>query len=183
MAVISILFKSQFKSRIGLVHYIWRDTGKKNKIIFLSLDKNSYMHFLSTIRSCPESTGDIEIKEKKSFGIEGQVIDYLEGRSKKMGLEPEFISGTGFEKKVWLAALRVPFGETASYSEIARLSGHAGAHRAAGTALGKNPVMMVVPCHRIIKSNGDIGGFSGGKGIKETLLKLEDNEIAGKKVL
>ena len=177
-----ILFKNLFKSRIGMVYYLWRDIGKGTKIIFLSLGKNSCRVFLDRAVSSRDD-GSIEIKEKRSPGVEGQVGDYLEGRSKRMDLEPEFISGSGFEKKVWLAAFSVPFGETASYSEIARLSGHEGAHRAAGTALGKNPVMIVVPCHRIIKSNGDIGGFSGGKGIKEILLKLEDNEVIGKKVL
>lgn len=177
-----ILFKNLFKSRIGIVYYLWRDAGKRTKIIFLSLNKNSRRVFLDRVVSS-RNAGSIEIKEKRSPEIEDQVGNYLEGRSNRMDLEPEFISGSGFEKKVWLAAFSVPFGETASYSEIAMLSGHEGAHRATGTALGKNPVMIIVPCHRIIKINGDIGGFSGGKGIKETLLKLEDNEVIGKKVL
>ncbi len=178
-----VLFKSEFSTWIGRMYYLWRDAGEKKKIIFLGTGKGELGHFIARAASGPEGTGSIEIIEKKSLEIEGKITDYLEGRSKKLGLEPEFISGSEFERGVWLAVFRVPFGETASYGQIARLSGHGRAYRAAGTALSKNPVMLVVPCHRIIKSNGDVGSFSGGMGIKEALLRFEDIEITGQKVL
>ncbi len=178
-----VIFKSEFKTWIGQMYYLWRDSGVKKKIIFLGTGKGTCSRFTAGLASGPEGTGSIGIIEKKSFEIERGVTDYLEGRSKELGLEPEFISGSEFERSVWLAVFSIPFGETASYGQIARLSGHGRAHRAAGTALSKNPLMLVVPCHRIIKSDGNVGSFSGGMGIKEALLRFEGSEIIGQKVM
>ncbi len=82
-------------------------------------------------------------------------------------------NGTPFQQAVWLAARKVPWGKTCSYGEVARAAGRPKAFRAAGAALGANPVPIIVPCHRIIGANGRLTGFSGGHAWKETLLGLE----------
>jgi methylated-DNA-[protein]-cysteine S-methyltransferase len=79
----------------------------------------------------------------------------------------------GFYRKVLRATSRLPFGVTATYGEIAARAGSARAHRAAGTALGNNPLPIVVPCHRIIRSGGDPGSYGGGPELKRWLLELE----------
>jgi methylated-DNA-[protein]-cysteine S-methyltransferase len=85
-------------------------------------------------------------------------------------LAPE---GTTFQQAVWKGLLEIPYGETISYGELARRIGHPGAVRAVGAANGQNPIAIVVPCHRVIGSNGELTGYGGGLAIKETLLALE----------
>jgi len=86
-----------------------------------------------------------------------------------------FLAGTEFERKVWNKLASVPYGETISYKKLAELIGHSGACRAVGSALRKNPLMLAVPCHRVIRSNGNIGKFSGGEKVKRFLLNLENS--------
>ena len=81
--------------------------------------------------------------------------------------------GTEFEKNVWNALLKVPYGKTKSYTDIAIDIGKPNSFRAVANACGKNPILLFIPCHRIISKNGDLGGFSYGIDIKEKLLNLE----------
>ncbi len=82
--------------------------------------------------------------------------------------------GTAFQRKVWKAIARIPFGKVKTYGEIAREIGSPNAARAVGAACGANPLPLFVPCHRVVASNGALGGFSGGLGIKKKLLRLEN---------
>ncbi|WP_430539429.1 methylated-DNA--[protein]-cysteine S-methyltransferase [Listeria rocourtiae] len=100
------------------------------------------------------------------------IVGYLTGMQHDFGL-PVDISGTPFQEAVWKALLAIPYGETRTYSEIANLIGKPKAVRAVGTAIGVNPVLMVVPCHRVIGKNGNITGYRGGIAMKERLLQLE----------
>ena len=86
---------------------------------------------------------------------------------------PSYISATEFEREVWAAASAIQEGETRSYSWIAKRIGAPKAFRAVGNALRKNPLPFLIPCHRVVRKDGDIGGFSGGKGMKKMLLKIE----------
>lgn len=81
--------------------------------------------------------------------------------------------GTDFEQRVWDAAMAIPFGETVTYAEIAEIIGQPGAARAVGNALGANPLLLVVPCHRVVPSAGGIGGFAAEAWRKEWLLAFE----------
>ena len=81
--------------------------------------------------------------------------------------------GTDFQKMVWKMLLKIPYGKTASYKDVAEMIGHRGAARAVGAACGKNPVPIIVPCHRVISSDGGLGGYSGGLRMKKMLLRLE----------
>lgn len=85
----------------------------------------------------------------------------------------EDLPGTPFMHKVWSALLEIPFGETRSYSDIAERAGHPKAVRATGTAIGRNPIAFLIPCHRVLAKDGSIGGFAWGVGIKRKILKWE----------
>ena len=105
-----------------------------------------------------------------------QVIAFLEGELREFKLDLDWQLIGGFHREVLQATTRIPWGETASYGEVAALAGRPGAARAAGTALSKNPIALIVPCHRIIKSDGTTGGYGGGAAgtaLKQRLLDLE----------
>ena len=101
-----------------------------------------------------------------------QVTAYLEGRLQVFNL-PLDMAGTSFQRSVWQALLTVPFGRTASYQQMADAVGNPKAVRAVGAANGKNPVSIIVPCHRIIGKNGSLTGYGGGIWRKEWLLRHE----------
>jgi methylated-DNA-[protein]-cysteine S-methyltransferase len=98
---------------------------------------------------------------------------YFKGDLKEFNQKIKFISGTAFEQRVWLALKEIPYGETRSYKWIAEKIACPKAVRAVGQALGKNPLPIILPCHRVIASDGSIGGFSCGVGIKRWLLRHE----------
>lgn len=103
-----------------------------------------------------------------------QLNEYFSGSRNFFDLPLE-LEGTEFQKKVWNALKEIPFGETRSYGEIAKKIGNEKAARAVGMANNKNPIMIVIPCHRVIGSNGKLVGYAGGLDIKEKLLNLEKN--------
>ena len=103
---------------------------------------------------------------------ERQLEEYFAGQRKEFAL-PLDVAGTSFQRKVWNALRTIPFGETRSYGEIAKQVGSPGAMRAVGAANGRNPVSIVVPCHRVIGSTGKLTGFGGGLEAKAYLLALE----------
>ncbi|AGX41570.1 methylated-DNA--[protein]-cysteine S-methyltransferase [Clostridium saccharobutylicum] len=103
-----------------------------------------------------------------------QLNEYFDGKRKEFNL-PLAPKGTEFQKKVWNTLKEIPFGETRSYGEIAKLIGNEKASRAVGMANNKNPIMIIIPCHRVIGANGKLVGYAGGIDIKEKLLNLEKN--------
>lgn len=102
-----------------------------------------------------------------------QLSEYFEGKRTTFDLPLE-LNGTPFQKRVWEALLKVPFGATNSYLDLAKAIKNPSACRAVGRAVGQNPVSIVVPCHRIIGSNGKLTGFAGGLEAKSVLLKHEE---------
>lgn len=105
-----------------------------------------------------------------------QLLEYLEGERRRFDLELDWRLIGGFHRQVLQATATIPWGETASYGEVAGLAGNPGAARAAGTALSRNPIALIVPCHRIIKADGTTGGYGGGANsvaLKKRLLDLE----------
>lgn len=97
---------------------------------------------------------------------------YLEGKLREFSL-PLRPEGTPFMKRVWDELLKVPYGTTVSYKELAEASGNPKAARAVGTANAKNPIAIFIPCHRVINTGGKLGGYGGGLDLKKTLLELE----------
>ena len=98
---------------------------------------------------------------------------YLKGKLRNFDIPLDFFTGTAFQKQVWRKLASIPYGETRSYAWLARSVKRPKAHRAVGNANGKNPLSILLPCHRVIQSNGDLGGYSGGLHIKRYLLELE----------
>lgn len=103
---------------------------------------------------------------------ERQLKEYFSGSRKSFSL-PLDLKGTEFQIKVWKRLLTIPYGETRSYGELARELGKPNASRAVGAAVGRNPVSIIIPCHRVIGSSGRLTGFAGGLEAKATLLDLE----------
>ncbi len=106
--------------------------------------------------------------------VKKQLDEYFCGQRQKFSA-PFKLFGTTFQKKVWKKIINIPYGQTISYKQLARQLKISSSYRAVANALGKNPLPIVIPCHRIIKSDGAIGGYSGGKEIKKFLLNFEKN--------
>jgi len=173
-----ILNKASFSTAIGYLYYLWTDAGNDPEVIFLGTDSKSLDKYLKQIISASGRADTVAdssstVSEKKCPLIEEKITAYLKGAIKSTGLKPLFMTGSVFERKVWDAARKIPFGKTSSYGLIAYAAGSPRAGRAAGNAMGKNPVMIIVPCHRVIKSDGSYGGFSAGTDLKKKLLELE----------
>jgi methylated-DNA-[protein]-cysteine S-methyltransferase len=101
-----------------------------------------------------------------------QLDEYFEGRRKKFNV-PLLLEGTDFQKAVWRQLQKIPFGQTASYGDVARAIDRPKAFRAVGNANNKNPIPVIIPCHRVIGSDGKLVGFGGGIWRKEWLLDHE----------
>lgn len=121
-----------------------------------------------------EKPSDIPFKESaipESFKKE--LASYFDGTGTGFKQKIKFLIGTDFEKKVWDLLKEIPSGETRTYKWVAEKIGNSSAARAVGRALSKNPILIVVPCHRVIESDGSIGGFSSGVDSKRRLLDME----------
>jgi methylated-DNA-[protein]-cysteine S-methyltransferase len=118
--------------------------------------------------------GDLVEDEKHLIlrETERQLKEYFAGKRKSFSLALD-MRGTRFQNDVWEALLAIPFGETRSYGQLAKQLGNPNATRAVGAANGRNPISIVVPCHRVIGSSGKLTGFAGGLDTKAHLLKLE----------
>lgn len=104
--------------------------------------------------------------------LEEEIGEYFAGKRREFSL-PLSPSGTEFQNGVWNTLLKIPYGETLSYAQEAKMFGNPKATRAVANANGKNPISIIIPCHRVIASNGSIGGYTGGVWRKEFLLSLE----------
>jgi methylated-DNA-[protein]-cysteine S-methyltransferase len=105
-----------------------------------------------------------------------QIDEYFKGNRKEFSL-PLKTEGTEFQQKVWRQLERIPYGEVASYGEVARAIGKPTACRAVGTANHSNPIAIIIPCHRVIGADGSLTGYGGGLWRKEWLLNLEANRL------
>jgi methylated-DNA-[protein]-cysteine S-methyltransferase len=115
---------------------------------------------------------DAERNEKKLAQVQRQVREYDDGKRREFDFElaPE---GPEFHKQVWAALLEIPYGETTSYGALARRVGQPNSARAVGMANGANPIALVIPCHRVIGSDGSLTGYGGGLPLKRALLEHE----------
>jgi len=105
--------------------------------------------------------------------VRRQLDRYFEGELRDFDVSLDWRLTAGFRGKVQHAIARIPYGQTRTYAEMARSAGNERAVRAAGTACGSNPIPIVVPCHRVLRSGGGLGGYGGGLPMKEALLELE----------
>lgn len=119
-------------------------------------------------------TDELEQNTKNEFllNVKNQLEDYFLGIRKNFDVKLK-LTGTDFQIKVWKSMLEIPYGETRSYKEIAKMIGSEKSFRAVGNASNKNKIPIIVPCHRVIGSNGSLVGYAGGISLKEKLLNLE----------
>lgn len=112
-------------------------------------------------------------KTEDAAVVKKELTEYFEKGRRDFTCQTAFTEGTDFERLVWDALREVPYGETRTYKWIAEMIGKPHAFRAVGNALGKNPIPIIFPCHRIIESDGSLGGYSSGEDIKRRLLEME----------
>ena len=132
--------------------------------------------FLADLRS--DGVEAVE-DDARTAGTRRALAGYFSGKNGHFNLKVDWSRVDGFIRKALQICARIPHGQTWSYGEIARRAGSPGAARAVGQAMAKNPFPIVVPCHRVVKSDGSLGGFSGGLHFKRALLRLESASPAG----
>ena len=131
------------------------------------------LHFPNGLEQIPIPE-DWQFDETYFKDVLKQLAEYFAGNRQEFTLKiaPK---GTAFQKSVWQELQKIPFGQTASYGEIAKRVGNPKASRAIGMANGKNPIPIIVPCHRVIGKDGSLTGFGGGLDLKRRLLQLEND--------
>ncbi len=102
-----------------------------------------------------------------------QLDEYFAGRRRRFDLDLDWRLTRGFNRRVLRATARIPYGDTSTYAGVAAEAGNRRASRAAGNALHRNPIPIVVPCHRVLRSGGEVGGYGGGPQMKQSLLRME----------
>ncbi len=115
---------------------------------------------------------DYEIRDPRSYRAGVQLLEYFEGKRTVFDM-PFDIRGTEFRIRVWKILADIPYGKTLSYAQVADRVENPGAYRAVGTSCGANPLPIIIPCHRVLASDGSLGGYSGGLEIKRALLAHE----------
>jgi len=113
------------------------------------------------------------VSEEKTEAVRKQLTQYFDGHRTEFSVPLDLRIGTDFQRKCWDVLIKIPYGETRSYLEVARAAGRPGASRAAGQANHRNPIPIIIPCHRVINADGHLGGYGGGLDVKEQLLSLE----------
>ena len=151
----------------------------KSKVgpLFLVASKDGLegMHFNKQRVQLVKNLGSSKPEEKILKDAVGQVEEYFAGNRKQFNITFN-LAGTPFQKQVWGELFKIPFGKTVAYKDIAKRIKNPKAVRAVGSANGKNPVCIIIPCHRVIAADGSIGGYAGGLDIKKKLLKLEHSD-------
>lgn len=166
-------YASLFKTSLGWSALIHNEKGEVEKL------------FLPTTRQ--KATGHINgLTRKLMPAVESLVRDYFDG--KRVSFSRLAISENGasqFEKRIYKTLRKLPYGSVISYSELAEKAGSKGAARAAGSAMAKNRTPLIIPCHRVIKSDGSAGKFTsdGGEPLKRKMLALEAQPVAGSNML
>lgn len=160
----------------GLISFAVNDDGA---LVRTALREGSYRH---TIAEELEREGLVVLRDRaRTARVRQELSEYRAGERRVFDL-PLALRGSAWQRAVWQGLLRIPFGETRSYGELAAIIGHPGAARAVGRANATNRIPLVVPCHRVIGSNGALTGFAGGLHLKERLLAHEANVLAGKRL-
>ena len=147
-------------SKIGTIYLVASDLGLSS--LSFKEQANPIVHSLNHSSSKEEII---------SLALQ-QLEEYFSGKRKVFNL-PIDIKGTDFQKNVWKELQKIPYGKTVSYEDVAVNIQNKKAVRAVGTANGKNPLCIIVPCHRVISKNGSMGGYSGGLEMKSKLLEIE----------
>lgn len=159
------IYLAELNSPIGILYLASSDQG----VVCLSLSGRKNL-----LEMLKHRLPDMELEEnaEKNRDVIKQLKEYFSEARKRFDL-PLHVMGTAFQKRVWRELCQVPFGQTASYKEIAEKIGNPKAMRAVGQANHQNLIPIIIPCHRIIGANGDLVGFGGGMDLKRFLLSHE----------
>jgi len=171
------------RKKNDLIHYAKVKTGlgpmfaavSGRGVCRISLTTKSEEAFVEEVR---KQTGVRPVHDPSRLrAVERELQEYFDGKRKTFSLRVDLSHITPFQSKVLKAAAKIPFGRVMSYGELADCIGRSRSARAVGGALGMNPVPLVVPCHRVIGSNGSLTGFGGGLGMKKALLRAEGLDV------
>ena len=185
-------FYADAGERLGMTPSAWRDGGRGATIRWVVADSPLGPLLIAATEKgiCRLTFGEDESALRRKFPKadvrpdDGTIAPWVEAalaaiRQPEAGAEvPIDVRGTAFQEKVWQELRKIPAGETRSYAEIAEAVGVPGAVRAVGTANGSNPVSVLVPCHRVIRSDGTLGGYGGGLENKVKLLEAEGAAVS-----
>ena len=155
------LFSDKLDTFIGR---LFISVNEEDRLILLGINK--HQDFIYQYYSVPANG--------KCDKIKIQLLEYFSGKRKHFSLEFSFPGATAFQIKVWKSLLTIPYGQTSSYGDVTKIINNKKGYRAVGNAVGKNRIPIIIPCHRVIKSSGKIGGFTGGIDKKIALLNLEE---------
>ncbi len=170
----STLYSAQFETPFGSMRVASSDEG----LAFVQLPLAHGRGFTGWIKRFAPEAELREGFEPNKAAIQ-QISDFLEGKRETFELSLD-LRATDFQRKVYRALERIPYGEKRSYVEIATAIGQPRASRAVGTANGANPLSLVIPCHRVINAGGKLGGYAGGLPMKKRLLAMEQRRpLAG----
>ena len=161
------LYQTKYQSPVGELQIIADD----NHLLLLKFLRSEKMeNFINSKFS------NHKIYNKKNEILNytiSQLSDYFSGERTEFNIPLSFMYGTDFQINVWKNLLSIKFGETKSYLDIARLINNPFSYRAVGNANNKNPISIIIPCHRVVANDGSLGGYGGGLEIKKNLLNLE----------
>ena len=162
-----ILHTAEFETPVGTMRVASSETG----LAWVGLPRSSGRGLAGWLaRHAPEAR--CRDAWEPNRGAVAQIVEFLEGKRRAFDL-PLDLRATPFQRAVYEAVARIPYGDVRSYAEIARDIGRPTALRAVGAANGANPLPLVVPCHRVVQSGGRLGGYGGGTALKKRLLAME----------
>jgi len=163
------IYYTLYSSPLGLTGIAGSEKGLLRIVLHLP-DETYFINHL-------KNSFQAECFKNSSFfkKVINQLKLYFSGDLKNFNCKLDLSQGTAFQQKVWRQLTAIPYGNTQSYRTLAKAIGQPGAFRAVGNANGKNPLPLIIPCHRVIRENGDLGGYAGGLHIKRFLLDLEED--------
>ncbi len=159
--------RTTFDTRLGQLKVLWT----KERLVRLCLPGSDKKRDL---KGRPRPVNAVPDWLRR-FSLE--LANYLAGEASSLDVPYQLPGGTDFQRRVWRACSGIPYGQTESYSTLAQKVGSPRAARAVGSALGRNPIPLIIPCHRVIRKDGGIGGFSADLKVKKFLLKLEGAQV------
>jgi O-6-methylguanine DNA methyltransferase len=151
--------------------YIW--TGRVLREMSFYSDEECFRDYLESL--------SLKLNNERLIDLEKMLDSYFSGEPTRLDY-PLDISGTDFQMRVWRAVRQIPYGQVRSYKWVASKIGNPKAARAVGTAISHNPVVLIIPCHRVIRNDGSLGKYGGMDWLKERLLRLEKAEIVSWKI-
>lgn len=162
------VYTGYFSSPVGYLQF----TTSETKLLSLQFAEKRQKGADAESGILPKESAPARLHQQ----IQTQLKEYFQGKRREFTI-PLSLEGTPFQEKVWHALLEIPYGETCSYLEIARAVGNPKACRAVGMANNRNPIAILVPCHRVVGADGSLTGYAGGLTRKAYLLKLERGNV------